>query len=127
MSDLLHERGVESLIPARNRQTLIDYAEKITSELPEVCSSCPAAYLCAVALNEDSGFGFPRTPTDVRRMHIKKGESSWSMLSGQAQFALKSIVSDANKRGKGPNVAGDACCLDPDTKIDINETDLYGR
>lgn len=127
MGDFLYQNGPESLIPARRREELVAYAEAITAELPEECQDCPAAYLCGVALNEDNGYGYPRTPSDVRRMTIRHGSGSYSMLSGQAQFALKGIVRDANSLTDptGPTDDGTKCCLDPDQKIDIDTTDPY--
>lgn len=120
MPELLHQKGVERLIPARERATLMSYAEQLIQELPEPCVNCPAAYVCALALSEDSGYGFPRTPLDVSRMHVSQGEFGYSLFSGQAQFALKGIVSDANERGTGPTEDGSKCCLDPSAPININ-------
>jgi hypothetical protein len=125
MTESLHMRGRDSLIPSREKQTLAAYAEALSDELPEICTDCPAAYLCALALLEDTRYSFPRTPSQVRNMKIKQGESSWSGVSGDAQFALKSIVRDANERGVGPSAGGDKCCLDPETIIDINKDDPY--
>jgi|GEM_PF-5577454 len=125
--------GLERSIPSSDRQALIDLANERLAELPDVCATCPAAYLCAMAMNEDEGFGFPRTPNDVRKMTIRYEGSGSSMFSGEAQFALKSIVAGANRTkglvpmgaGSGPSEKGDRCCLDPQTVIDINKPDPY--
>lgn len=129
MPETLHTQINDKLIPASNRPALVSLAEGLMAEIPTECVNCPAAFLCVIAMSEDNGYGFPRTPTDVRAMNIKHGEGSYSMLSGQAQFGLKGIVSEANRRKPeelGPKGEGDKCCLDPGKTIDINNNDPYG-